>query len=93
MAKTFDPDELRRQINEYLSPEARRWLADLLHDHLGGRVTNLSLQAEIVLKAWERRPDMALTEMQDLKKRLDEASAFLVELVRTVTPSSEEPKP
>jgi signal transduction histidine kinase len=92
MAKTLDPGELQRELNEYLSTDGRRWLADLLHDHLGGRVTNLSLQAEIVLRAWEKRPDMALTEMQDLKKRLDEVSGFLVGLVRAVTPPSGEPK-
>ncbi len=66
-------------------------MADLLHDHLGGRITNLSLQAEIVLRAWEPRPDMALNEMKALKSQLDEVSAFLVNLVRAVTPSSEEP--
>lgn len=90
MAEALDPEILRQQVDEHLSPTARRWLADLLHDHLGGRITNLSLQAEIVLRAWERKPAMAYAEMQDLKKRLDEASAFLVELVRTVTPSHDE---
>ncbi len=90
MAASFDSDELARQIEAYLPDEARRWLADLLHDHLGGRITNLSLQAEIVLKAWERNPEMALSEMQDLKSRLDEVSAFLVDLVRTVTPPAED---
>jgi len=32
---------------------------------------------------------MALAEMQDLKVKLDAASAFLVNLVRTVTPPAE----
>ncbi|GAB4527269.1 MAG: hypothetical protein Kow0063_02350 [Anaerolineae bacterium] len=89
MAEALDPEVLQQQVDEYLSPAARRWLADLLHDHLGGRITNLSLQAEIVLRAWERKPEMAYTEMQDLKRRLDEASAFLVALVRAVTPSQD----
>lgn len=89
MAKTLDLDELIQQIEEYLPPESRLWLADLLHDHLGGRITNLSLQAEIVLRAWEPRPDMALEEMRALKSSLDDVSAFLVNMVRAVTPSSE----
>ena len=88
MAKSIDPEELQEQIAEHLSPEARRWLADLLHDHLGGRITNLSLQSQIVLRAWDRNPDMAHSEMQDLKARMDEVSAFLVQLVRLVTPPS-----
>jgi hypothetical protein len=44
------------------------------------------MQAEIVLRAWEKRPDMALSEMRELKGKLDEASSFLVSLVRSVTP-------
>lgn len=87
MAQPLEPEELERQIAEHLSPEGRQWLADLLHDHLGGRITNLSLQAEIVLRAWERNPEMAHEEMQALKTHLDDASAFLVNLVRSVTPS------
>ena len=90
MAKTLDLDELIQQIEEYLPPESRLWLADLLHDHLGSRITNLSLQAEIVLRAWEPRPDMALEEMRTLKSSLDDVSAFLVNMVRAVTPSSGE---
>jgi glucose-6-phosphate-specific signal transduction histidine kinase len=84
--RPLDPEVLQQEIETYLSPEARRWLADVLHDYLGGRITNSSLQAEIVLRAWEKRPDMALSEMQALKEKLDEASAFLVEMVRRVTP-------
>jgi hypothetical protein len=87
--REITPEELQHQIETYLSPEARRWLSDLLHDHLGGRIGNASMQAEIVLRAWERRPDMALSEMKELKGKLDEASAFLVNLVRTVTPPAE----
>jgi len=90
MAQVVDPQELEAEIAEHLSPEARMWLADLLHDHLGGRITNLSLQAEIVLKAWDRNLEMAHTEMQDLRQKLDEVSAFLVALVRTVTPPKED---
>ncbi len=86
MAKTITPEELQQQIEAQLSTEARQWLADLLHDHLGGRIGNASMQAEIVLRAWEKRPDMALSEMRELKGKLDEASSFLVSLVRSVTP-------
>lgn len=90
MAKDLNPEEFQQQIAQYLSPEARCWLANALHDYLGGRITNLGLQAEIILRAWEKRPDMALTEMRDLKKNLDTVSSFLVEMVRLVTPPSGE---
>ncbi len=82
----FDADALGEEIAVYLSNEGRRWLADLLHNHLGGRITNASLQAEIVLRAWDRRPEMARSEMQALKTELDEGARFLVALVRAVTP-------
>lgn len=89
MTQSISADELKLQISQHLSTEARHWLADLLHDQLGGRITNSSVQAEIVLRAWEPKPEMAHAEMLELKKRLDEASAFLVALVRTVTPPSD----
>ncbi len=90
MPKTIDPDTLRQEIEKHLTSEARRWLADVLHDYLGGRITNASLQAEIVLRAWDARPEMAREEMRDLRSKLTEASTFLVELVRLVTPPAEE---
>ncbi len=87
MNKTaFDPHMLQSSLDRYLTREGRQWLADLLHDHLGGRITNASIQAEIVLRAWTARPEMALSEMKDLKARLDETAAFLVALVKAVTP-------
>lgn len=88
--KPFDPDELAMELNTHLTREGRQWLADLLHDHLGGRITNCSIQAEIILRAWDQKPEMAHEEMQDLKTRLDEGSHFLVTLIRLVTPSAEE---
>ncbi|MBN1967131.1 MAG: histidine kinase dimerization/phosphoacceptor domain-containing protein [Anaerolineae bacterium] len=90
MAESLTPEALRAEIEAHLSPEARRWLADLLHDHLGGRITNLSLQAEIVLRAWDAAPDMARSEMEELRERLKTASVFLVDLVRTVTPPADD---
>ncbi|MBN2471612.1 MAG: histidine kinase dimerization/phosphoacceptor domain-containing protein [Anaerolineae bacterium] len=91
--KSIDPEELARELDTHLTREGRRWLADLLHDHLGGRITNCSIQAEIILRAWDQKPDMAREEMQDLKTRLDESSRFLVTLVRLVTPPAEEQQP
>lgn len=88
--RPFDPEELAKELDTYLTQEGRQWLADLLHDHLGGRITNCSIQAEIILRAWEQKPEMAREEMQDLKTRLDESSRFLVTLIRLVTPSPPE---
>lgn len=82
----FDPQALQAALDRHLTREGRQWLADLLHDQLGGPITNASIQAEIILRAWSTRPEMALSEMKDLKARLDETSAFLVALVRAVTP-------
>lgn len=87
MAKTFDIETVQAQISEYLTEEGRQWLADLLHDHIGPPVGNSSMQAEIVLRAWDSHPAMARSEMEELKGRLDEASALIVLLVRTITPS------
>jgi len=89
MPDTFDVEALQAELDRYLTREGRQWLADLVHDQLGGRITNASIQAEIVLRAWNARPEMALSEMRDLKARLDETSAFLVALVRAVTPPPE----
>lgn len=82
----FDPQALQEALDRHLDREGRQWLANLIHDQLGGRITNASIQAEIILRAWSTRPEMALNEMKDLKARLDETSAFLVALVRAVTP-------
>lgn len=89
LPERFDEETLKAEIAQHLDREGRQWLADLLHDHLGGRITNASLQAEIVLRAWERNQEMARQEAQDLKTRLDEAAQFLVTLVRIVTPPAE----
>lgn len=86
----FDPDILQAELATYLTREGRQWLADLLHDHLGGRVTNASIQAEIVLRAWDKNPEMAHREMEELKAKLDESSKFLVTLVRLTTPPADE---
>lgn len=88
----FDPQALQAALDRYLTREGRQWLADLIHDQLGGRITNASIQAEIILRAWSTRPEMALSEMKDLKARLDETSAFLVALVRAVTPPASDQK-
>ena len=90
MTEPITSEELQQQIAEHLPPEARQWLADLLHDHLGRVITNVGLQAEIVFKAWERSPEMAYSEMQAMRDKLHEASSFLVDLVRLVTPPAEE---
>lgn len=82
-------EELQEQIEAHLSREAREWLSDLLHDHVGRVLTNVGLQAEIVLKAWDRNQEMAHSEMQDLRQKLSEASTFIVALVRQVTPPPE----
>jgi signal transduction histidine kinase len=89
MVRELDQHDLEQQIEAHLGLDARRWLADLLHDHVSHHITNSSLQAEIVLRAWEKKPEMALSEMQELKTKLDAASAFLVSLIRTVTPPAE----
>jgi len=89
MAEPLDPQALQEQIAAHLTPDARHWLAELLHDQVSHHITNASLQAEIVLRAWEPRPEMALEEMQDLKTKLDSASSFMVNLIRAVTPPSE----
>ncbi len=88
--RPFDPDELAKELDTYLTREGRQWLAELLHDHLGGRITNCSIQAEIILRAWDQKPEMAREEMQALKTQLDEGSHFLVTLIRLVTPSAAE---
>lgn len=85
--REFDPEVLAQELDTHLTREGRQWLADLLHDHLGGRITNASIQGEIVLRAWDVKPEMAHDEMKDLKTKLDESSQFLVTLVRLVTPS------
>jgi signal transduction histidine kinase len=89
MAEPLDQQVLQQQIEAHLTPDARHWLADLLHDHVSHHITNASLQAEIVLRAWERKPEMALEEMHDLKGKLDSASSFMVDLIRAVTPPAE----
>ena len=87
MAKPFDIEEVQREIDEHLTDDGRRWLADLLHDYIGPPVGNSSMQAEIVLRAWDSHPDMARSEMEELRGRLKEASDLIVLLVRTITPS------
>jgi nitrate/nitrite-specific signal transduction histidine kinase len=89
MARTLDTEVLQEQLDTYLTLEGRQWLADFLHDYLSPHVTNASIQAEIVLRAWERNPEMALEEMRALKEQLGKASKFLVELIREATPPAQ----
>lgn len=90
MAEKLDSEQLAQEIEQIMTPASRRWLADYLHNKLAPPVTNASIQAEIVLRAWDKMPEMAHDEMKELKVKLDAASALLVELIRTVTPPAKE---
>ena len=89
MPKELDFEAFEVELSEKFSPEQREWLARMLHDHVSGLVTNLSMQIEIVNKMIAR--DMDITEeLASMKTNISATSQHIVQIEKAMRPKHEE---
>lgn len=85
MPKEINWENFEEEVSEIMSPEAREWVARLLHDHVSGLVTNLAMQVEIVRKMMAR--DMPIQEeMESLKENVSNASTHIKGIEKAIRP-------
>lgn len=89
MPKELDLNELADQFSEGFSPEQREFLARLLHDHITGLVTTLSMQVEIVSKMVARGMDIT-DELISLKENVSNAGSHIRGIETTIRPPYED---
>lgn len=89
MPKEINFDQLESELTARFSDEQREWLARLLHDHVSGLVTNLSMQIEIVNKMLARQMDLS-EEIASLKANVSAASQHIVAIEKAMRPKQPE---
>lgn len=88
MPKEIQWETFEDEIAEALTPEAREWVAHLLHDHVSGLVTNLAMQVEIIHKMMSR--DMPIQEeLASLKENVSAASTHIKTIEKMIRPPRE----
>jgi glucose-6-phosphate-specific signal transduction histidine kinase len=88
MPKEIQWETFEDEIAEALTPEAREWVARLLHDHVSGLITNLAMQVEIISKMMSR--DMPIQdEMVSLKENVSAASNHIKTIEKMIRPPRE----
>ena len=91
MPKELNLEQFEQDLSENFSPEQREWLARLLHDHVSGLVTTLSMHIEIVYKMHSRNMmDKLGDEIASLKEEVSAASKHIVGIEKTIRPKREE---
>ena len=91
MPKEIDFEEFEIEVGEVLADDQREWLARVLHDHVSGLITNMSMQVEIINKMIARDMDI-VGEVASLKENVSAASRHIVAIEKTVRPKVEEPE-
>jgi signal transduction histidine kinase len=89
MPKEINFDDFEAELEDMFSPEQREWLARLLHDHVSGLVTTMSMQVEIVNKMFARNMDLG-EELASLKLNVSNASKHIVAIEKAVRPKYED---
>lgn len=87
MPKELNFEQFEADLEQNFSPEQREWLARLLHDHVSGLVTNISMQVEIVKKMVAREMDIT-EELESLKENVSVATQHIVTIEKTIRPPS-----
>lgn len=92
MPKEIDWGTFEDEIAEALTPQAREWVARLLHDHVSGLVTNLAMQIEIINKMMAREMPIE-DEFVSLKENVSNASSHIKTIEKMIRPprTSEQP--
>lgn len=91
MPKEINWDIFEEEISTTLTPEAREWVARLLHDHVSGLVTNLAMQVEIINKMKAREMPTE-EEFASLKENVSNASNHLKDIEKAIRPPRPEPE-
>jgi hypothetical protein len=86
MPKELDFEELTAELEQLMSPEQREWLAHLMHDHVSGLVSSLSMHVEIVSKMISRGMDVT-EELASLKENVTNASTHIRGIERAIRPN------
>jgi hypothetical protein len=80
MAETLDYENLVAQFREYLDPETAHKMERLIHTHIGGPMTTLSMQVQITEMVLKRKPEGLGEEITKLKENM----SFAAENIRTI---------
>lgn len=89
MPKELNPEEFEAEIAANLTPEAREWVARLLHDHVSGLITSLTMHVEILKKMIEREMDIE-EELASLRQETSEASQHIKMIEMTIRPKADD---
>jgi signal transduction histidine kinase len=89
MPKELNLEALEADLEAGFTPEQREWLARLLHDHVSGLVTTISMQVEIVNKMHQRSMDLT-DELASLKQNVSNATQHIVAIEKTVRPKQDD---
>lgn len=88
----LDFDALVEGMREHYDGEGLDWMEKLLHTHIGGPVTALFTQVEIIQRALDRKPEMVPGEVVSLKENVRLASDNIRKIVRALAAANRPPE-
>ena len=91
MPKEINFEDFEQEVGQMLTPEQREWVARLLHDHVSGLVTTISMQVEIVNKMHARGMDTLEMNSFPSKKMCPAPLNILWRLKKPCAPSAKNP--
>ncbi|GIK63939.1 MAG: hypothetical protein BroJett018_17330 [Chloroflexota bacterium] len=87
----LDFDALIEAMREHYDAEGLHWMEKLLHTHVGGPVTALFTQVEIIQRALDRKPEMVPGEVASLKDNVRLASDNIRKIVKALAAANRPP--
>lgn len=84
MSMELDFDQLQAEIKALFPTEASHWMEKLIHTYVGGPVTTIYTQLEIIQRALERRPEMVAGEVVSMKENVKVASENIRKIVKAL---------
>lgn len=80
----LDLEQLSAELDEILTPEVAHRLERLVHTHIGGPLTTVSTQLEIMNILAKRDPDKLPEEIEALREHMKEAAYNVRTIVRAL---------
>ncbi len=87
----LDLDALIAAMREHYDTEGLDWMEKLLHTYVGGPVTALFTQVEIIQRALDRKPEMVPGEVASMKDNVRLASDNIRKIVRALAAANRPP--
>jgi hypothetical protein len=87
----LDFEALTEELRGIYEPDGLHWMERLLHTHIGGPVTALYTQVEIIQRALDRKPEMVPEEVASLKENVRFASNNIRTIVKALAAAMREP--